>query len=244
MIITKLDKAKKMESTPESMNSILVPFIRMTNGYKGTGKDTWVRHTRGVEKKYNWAIYSNPKRFTAFPKGPSVPVTFALALKKEVKNELGLPLCFDIEKDKDRPLNIWLSDPKLYGKSFRNMVDAKAQEVAKIDKYRWCKLAFSAVEKRLDSLSIDVTDFRLNKEWAYALSVCNNVYTTRVFRKEVPIPPPFPTSIGEDPEHNLDNFQSDFLVVPYENRELQFIAAVDIFPQYTSYQYIDSLMAD
>jgi hypothetical protein len=119
------------------------------------------------------------------------------------------------------------------GKSFRRYCIERGLEMRRLNIDHWCALALKDLSP---DTRVMVTDWRFQNELRYA-GTQGPVVSVRVFRKEVPIPPP-----NEESEHSLDAVVTDYLLVPgYDlsgrpvNHEEQFQAACALFPQYRDY---------
>ncbi len=219
-----------MSIDPEMMHTPRT--VRLINGYTGTGKDTVGKHLNTGKGQYSWAIYKHPVSTIKFPRGPGYRVAFADEVKKQVKKEQNLPKSFDIEKQKNEVIKD--------GRTFRSFCIEKGCGERKRDPYHWARFAFNRFEKKGLSGMPTSTDWRFGEEHEYALSV-GDVVSMRVFRKDVPIPPV--TVPHDDPEHSLDNFTTDFLLVPKYNHLEEIAAAKALFPQYQDYHYSEDLDA-
>lgn len=203
--------------------------IRMISGYRGTGKDTICQHLNTGKGEYKWVVYHSSNREIKPFRGPGIRIAFADELKKEVVAEQNLPSTFNLEKDKEMLL------PS--GKTFRQHCIEKGCAMRAKDPSHWVRLGFRNCE--FSHATITISDWRyIIGEYNYAISM-GEVITFRVFRKDVPIPPIVnPT---DDPEHSLDHFMADYLILPKKNQEEEFKAAIKIFPQYQNYTYMCDL---
>lgn len=193
-------------------------------GYKTTGKDTFAKSLLGLDRTYKWVIYSKPngKKLFSWPR-ELFRLAFADILKQRVKEELGLPEDFDVEKRKEEVM----AD----GQTFRMHCIKKGCKMRKEDPYYWARLAFDPIQDK-EGIPV-VTDFRFPQEYDYSIKSKGEVFTFRIFRKEIPIPKI--VNPEDDPEHSLDDFETDFLVVPFENHEEHLKAAKELFPFYKEY---------
>lgn len=205
-------------------------LVRLIIGYTGTGKDTIGEHLNRGKGRYNWVIYRDPSRPIKFPWGPGFRVAFADEVKRQVKEELNLVNSFDIEKQKNEIVK--------NERTFRSFCIEKGCGERKRDPYYWCRIAFDRIEKEDLPGIPTVTDCRFYEEIDYPQSV-GEVVSIRVFRKDVPIPPV--TVPNDDPEHTLDKYRTDFLVVPKHNHEEEIDAAKKLFPQYQDYCYFEDI---
>lgn len=207
-------------------------------GYKKTGKDFLFNFLTGKlsDKNIQLAVYTtnydemsyyDMKIIQSFK--TYLRQAFADELKKEV--ELEFPLCKKDIPDSDKEKTI----PE-YEKSARTIWIEKAKIRRKEDIDYWCK----KIDHNIDSI---ITDFRYHTEFKYCFENFNKINTIRYFRKEVEIPP-FAKDIKDDSEHNLDNFTTDFLIVPFEDKEEHFRKACEIFPQYKKFGYSFQLNSD
>lgn len=199
--------------------------IRYICGYTKTGKDTITHHLNHRRGSYYWAIYTNPDNRIAFPYGSGYRLSFADQVKREVKAELNLPPSFDIERDKDNVVKD--------GRTFRSFCIEKGCGERRRDRYHWARLAFKEIDNKGLYGIPTISDWRFYEEIDYGNSFGQPI-TIRVFRQDVPIPPIVNI---DDPEHTLDNYMTDFLLVPHINYHEEFESAKQIFPQYHSYIY-------
>jgi len=202
----------------------------MICGYKRTGKDTFARDLRaGNFAGHEWTIYarrSTPaSRLTEFAGAESV--AFADALRRGVYGSLDLPSDYDYEVHKDQPIK---QDP---GVTVRDCMIALGDMGRTIDGAHWVKRALLEKPSRKGG-EIIFTDFRFPAEYYSVRDGAGiDVVVVRLFRSEIPVPP-----AGISSEHDLDAFETDFLLVRSEE---EFSRAVKIFRQYANYVQIGTL---
>ena len=203
-------------------------------GSQGTGKDTLAAQIMKLclTFTWNWKILS--------PLGAKNPftlldhcqrVSFAQQVRDEcyIDNDIDDELRWKVEEHKNEPL------PELQGRSWREILVEHAQARRAQDPDHWVNMALPKLKQNLYNL---VTDFRFLNEYQV---VCNNfsaVTTIRVFRQAVPIPQPVKEG-EEDPEHSLDDFMTDYVLIPEANFEAEREALLTVFPQYQNYVIIE-----
>lgn len=192
-------------------------MITLIAGYKRTGKDTLVKMFN-QEQPFNWLVYSNGG--DKFDPQPANRIGFADKLREEVDNILGI----NTENlDYDEFKETIVKD----GKTYRDFLieHAAVRRNENID--YWVSIAFDW--KSLTNDNICITDWRYPNELEYLKQFDNlTVRTIRLYRSEVPIPPPEVIS-----EHQLDDLLTDYLLVTSED---EFEKACSVFPQYKSYR--------
>lgn len=208
----------------------LPPRALFICGYRRTGKDTlatdisedrithrWRGYVRADGKFRN--IYSDFLRADV--------AAFHDPLWKFVRNLLGLPRDFDYEGRKDEPR------PDDFGRTIRDYMIAVGSAGRTIDRAYWVKQAFArfCVPEFLDRDATVVVcpDHRFRAEYEAAVSLGLEIVTLRVYRSAVPVPPP-----DVESEHDLDDFQTDYLLVESEE---EFVSATKVWPMYEGYVY-------
>jgi len=164
--------------------------MMMVCGFKGTGKDTFYNNS-----KNNYAVYGNSSN-KCLLLGPNyVRVGFADNVKKEVNDIYDL---FDPNKD----------DIIFENTTYRDLLIAHAKNKKKEDINYWVKKSYDWKKRN----NVMITDFRFLHEYDYLVKLGHEPVTIRLFRSEVTVP----TDISE---RSLDNFLTDFLVVPLLNHD-------------------------
>lgn len=224
--------------------------ISMICGYKRTGKDTFVNYvTSGIKDTAQYSIYAENKHIDDSDEKDSfyrmekqeikvsqkevidfsggVRMAFADTLKDEVRKRYSIPCSFDESIDKETPL--------FDGKSFRDLCIEIANERRLTDHTYWSKKAFLNRSKNTKKLL--VSDFRFFDELLYMCSTGNTIKTYRIFRSEISIPKILLEV--QDPEHSLDNFRTDYLIVIKNNSKEEFKKAKEVFPNlYNTYIHV------
>ena len=114
--------------------------------------------------------------------------------------------------------------------TFRYFCICIAEDARKMEPTFWAK---KVCRRAIHGLNYNYTDFRKMEELIEAIKTHDVVYTTRIYRSSVPIPPN--TAISE---HDLHNFKTDFLVL---TSFLDFNAAVELYPQYKKFKLLSVL---
>lgn len=101
----------------------------------------------------------------------------------------------------------------------------------------WCKAAFKSIDAATN-INYVITDWRFHNEAKYTIDNYKQVLTIRIYRSDVPEPSP-----DIQCEHDLDNYCTDFLLVPgfaeqnHDDDIKEFEKAIEKFPQYKGYIY-------
>ena len=214
--------------------------IYMICGYKRTGKDTFVNYVTSevnkdtpqysiyAEKKYIDDFYQkdgfyhiekqNTTQKEVFDFSGGSRMAFADSLKQEVRKIHNIPSSFDE--------NLYKETPLFDGKSFRDLCIEIANQRRLCDHNYWSRKAY--VDRPKDVKKLLVSDFRFFDELLYMCSTGNLIKTFRIFRSEVPIPEPLLEV--QDPEHSLDNFRTDYLILAKDKSDDEFKKAKEVFP--------------
>jgi hypothetical protein len=144
-------------------------------------------------------------------------------------------------------------------KSIRQHYIDYGQAARRKDPSIWIRPVIEAIECKkfyypgLQKGTIDViSDWQFENELVdrqYCNEYCNegsksvyepkeNIITIRLHRKDVAVPEPLADQ-STDPEHNLDNFVTDYLFIPPGEEEAKL--ALERFPQYNNYKPMLSL---
>ena len=143
-------------------------------------------------------------------------ISFAQPLKDDIHKMLGMS-DYDVESIKD---DIVPGTTK----TLRDYYIEHGANMRRKDIDYWCKQGLEIAN--LTTIKVcDFTDTRFQNEIQY----CSPCITTRLFRREVPIPDYHIVS-----EHSLDTYKTDFLLV---NSISSLIYAYIKFPQYLRYSY-------
>lgn len=204
-----------------------------TIAYCRTGKDTFLRILAGgkVFKQFRWRVYRSPNRSNAsltYKNGSTIynRIAFADSLKREASDKYGIPL-FIPDSDKDIKQFKHYKTGELV--SARDIYIEWGKIRRAEDPDYWCRDALSSI-KLIEDVAYVITDCRFTNEIDYTCKHFSDVVTVRLYCSDVPEPP-----LDIESEHNLDNYQTDLLLLPDEV-EGEFDRAVKRFPQYQGYQ--------
>jgi len=201
-------------------------------GYRGTGKDTLYKQFIN-QLEFNWIILKHPKINKRFIIKPSGQLSFAAKLKQEVLTYLGLPSSFDIEQFKNNTLqtieqvtglfiNVDIDKTRTLRDYFIDYGETKRLQYP----YHWCQQTLENINPKDDYM---ITDWRFKAEYDFINNLGYPINTIRVYRHDVHIPPLISS------EHDLDYFQTDFVLIPRFNYELEIKSLLNVFPQYQDY---------
>lgn len=212
-------------------------------GYKRTGKDTLFDILNNKNTTDKWLVYSKDHSNFCFPNIKKH--TIALEIKRYAHDYLGIEdknyddikdsvAVSNIPKVKDRKLHFITQEeidsylPKNPNSVLRDWYIAFGScYIQNRSKYYWCE----QVKFEGDN-QVGISDFRYAFEYFY-FSQKYDVLTVRLYRSNVPEP-----AANIITEHDLDNFETDYLLVPDQD---DFNLAVEKFPQYQDYQLIGEL---
>lgn len=172
-------------------------IVLMLSGYKRSGKDSFYQTLTG-KNNYRWKI---TKKFESLPdihdiSSPTLRRAFADIIKKELNIN---------EDTKD------MYDETI-GMTPRDQCILYAREKKSNNQDYFCqRLLVDMLED--DKLYI-ITDFRYPNEYTFMKQRFKYVYTMRISRDGVPVP-----DLSIESEHQLDNFEFDYLVESSENSE-------------------------
>lgn len=194
-------------------------------GYRGTGKDTFVDEI--LFREENWCIYG--KEGSNYEEVYKMRSRLGLAdsVKKQVAQQLGLPFSISqVDKLKDVMV--------ISGKKLREWINEYTTKKAMEDKFYWEKMAMKLVEEdRENDNEYIISDFRYRRTYEFFSDNKGGVLTARLFRADNNIP-----DKKEKTEHILDDFTTDFLLVPRENSEEHFNKCIKILSQYNDYKLL------
>lgn len=212
-------------------------LVHLICGYKGgTGKDDLHLFLKNggdkLSRKYliffrgspsappSHSSYTSPSPWDHFLR--RTRLSFASPLKEIVHRNLDLP-----EEKGINPLLKNIHIPWI-GCSLREMyiMTARREKMINGDDYFANLLAKEVVDTSSDHI-YDITDFRFPEELEVMKMKKFNVVTTRVFRSSVKVP-----DINDVTERSLDNFTTDYLVIPEEE---DIGEALRMFPQYEGF---------
>jgi hypothetical protein len=201
-------------------------------GFMGSGKDTFFRHLKQTENKYNYVVYAHPSDPTAFDFSRAVErIGFADQLKQDVHRHLKLehlaPDAYEHCKNTklcQEPSVSWATESKTLREYYRLYGELKRKE----DPDYWIKILAETLDAKPEVQWV-VTDFRFPNEAKFG----KGTITARVFRGDVPIPASHITS-----ERALDQFLTTFLILSgdTEMAKKEFQSCVSFFPQYRGFQ--------
>lgn len=226
--------------------------IYLICGYKGTGKDTLYKYIREKRKDIShlygiktlsYAVLSTKdNKFDLNKYYDTSRISFADLLKEEVIEIYSIPEIYNTDDSKDIPITEFEIDNELDTKmkgmdlespySFRDFCIYHAKIRRDEDSEYWIK---KSLVNFTDYCNNMVTDFRYPNEEQYLKSLEDvNVITIRVFRSCIEIPPQNMIS-----EHQLDDFTTDYVLVPYKNTKHEIEKLKEKFPQYADYEIIE-----
>lgn len=189
-------------------------MIHLVCGYKRTGKDTLVKMFNN-EELFNWVVYSKGEPLNIIRVDR---VGFADKLREEVNQVLNIREDIDYDTFKE----VVVQD----GKTYRDILIEYAAYRRNQDPDYWVKQVLHKFEPNKNYM---VTDWRYPNE-VTCLRQMGFVTTIRVYRSEVPTPPPEVIS-----EHALDNESTDFLLISLNDN---FEDVCKKFPQYKGYRRV------
>lgn len=212
-------------------------------GFLRVGKDCFIEDLKNNKLKQcrnpdeaKWIVYCKFENFIILDLLSSPEIkrySFADALKIKTHDFLKLKGCssntFDEVKETAEFQNP--SNP-LERKTVRNFYIDVGQEERKKDPNVWTRIVHDEIDKDLTNQKNTtpiISDFRFKNE----ILRPTQTTTIRLFRKKVPIPD-FAKSLDVDSEHNLDDFETDYLLLPPGQEE--FKAAIGFFPRYANFK--------
>lgn len=186
----------------------------MVCGWRRSGKDSFF-------EKYTWLVYS---KHLYYPFDNLTKVSIAANLKKYTHTYLQIEdKNYDDIKDTALIKNLTDCAPDEFANAtLRDMYIMISQRFLADNPMYWC-------EQIEIKNNIGISDFRRIDEYKFFSKKCN-VFTARLFRSVVPEP-----DAAAPMEHELDDFTTDYLLVP---NEADFDIALKRFPQYAGYQMI------
>ncbi len=196
--------------------------ILMNCGYKRTGKDTLKDILDGNNvNKYKFFVYGTHEKNMVDIRKQYTKLSFAEPLKSEVHRIFNIP--FEIN-DVNKDIKMFkLPNEQIV--SARDLYQIWGEHKKTHDMNHWAKL----LKNKIKDENYYISDWRFINEYVFMKNIDADIITTRIFRNSVKIP-----KYENKSEHELDNFTTDFLIV---SDELDFQAAIRVFPQYSNYTY-------
>ena len=188
-------------------------------GFRGTGKDTFYNNL--IEGKLNNYVFYSQQDKKLTLKSNYTRVAFADNVKKEVN------ILYNTKYNINSSIN---KDSIIYENvTYRDLLIKHALFRKEKDINYWVKHACNWKKCQ----NIMITDFRFPHEHDYIISHGYKPLTIRLFRSEVIIP-------THESERALDDFTTDFLVLPRQNHSHEYNKVISIFPQYKSFKTLVS----
>ncbi len=200
--------------------------IGLICGYRKTGKDGLYSILTGstLEERFQWRVYRNGSS-SDLKSEQYIRISFADRLKVEASSIYNIP---EIISDEDKDIKQFIHYKTGELVSARDIYIEHGTYRRNQDIDYWCKKACESIDNSSETLYL-VTDWRFNNEVEYMSKFSQNLFTMRLYRSDVPEP-----DIHIASEHNLDNYQTDLLLLP-DNYPDEFQKAIKRFPQYTLY---------
>ena len=212
------------------------PLALYIAGYRRSGKDEIGAGIISGSCRHSWCVYADDKShvhattFARFRGARSV--AFADAIRRETRRTLGLRPDYDLDTRKDVE--------SIAGKLVRDHLIEMGSRGRHQDPGMWTRIAIMpsflpklSPSTATDTLAVVCTDWRFENEYKTAASAGVVIVTLRVYRSNVPIPPP---EVGS--EHDLDSWSTTYLVVPDES---DFAQARQMWPFYARYTMVGTL---
>jgi len=211
------------------------PLAMYIAGYRRSGKDEVGAGIVSGSFRHSWCVYADDRShvhattFARFRGARSV--AFADAIRKEARRILGLRPDYDLDTRKDVEC--------IAGKLVRDHLIEVGIRGRQRDPGMWTRIAIlpsfvpRCTSTTTDPLAVVCTDWRFEIEYRTALSAGVQMVTLRVYRSNVPVPPP---EVGS--EHDLDSWPTTYLVVPDER---DFTQARAVWPFYARYTMVGTL---
>ncbi len=226
----------------------MFPSFALT-AWKGTGKDTFFQElttlrlsTSAPETDAKWVVYYSPstRRLHALKALFDSCVAkqrfaFADALKVETHNYLRLKNCPANAFENVKEIALFQAYPATEFKTMRTFYKERAQYARALDPLTWTRIVHSQIEQERKSHEfIDViTDWRFENELLKRHDAKRQPLTIRLHRKDALVPD-FALAGEEESEHALDDFTTDFLLIPPGREEYEI--AMSHFPQYMHFK--------
>lgn len=215
--------------------------IIFVTGYKRVGKDTFYDFLSGKidsGKQYSYNVYCNPEQKSSvnilrkYMNNEISRFAFADELKREVLQRFDVSVT-DSNKDQEISNN-FLRSEKL--KTNRDLLKFWGSFRKNSNANYWSQCVLDKIRSKNPSYPL-ITDWRYLDEYLYfrEMNPQTQIVTIRLFRADNPIPPKADIS-----EHDLDDFETDVLLVPSEK---DFDIATEIFPFMRNYQ-LSGIMRD
>lgn len=202
--------------------------ITLICGYRTHGKDFFFKKLDNKVNNKFICLYQDEKKLNHFKKLKNHKrIAFADCLKQDLEK------IDKIEENKDKKVyrkninNDYIIDinPEFSG---RDIYIDYAKSMKEKDINYWVKRAIFNLDINCSNI---ITDWRFQHEYDYMIENSKNILTIRIFNFEKVIP-----CKNVESEHDLDNFSTDFLIIPFEQIEnLENI--YKIFPNYSEYKF-------
>lgn len=206
-----------------------MPIFVLVSGWKTSGKDTVCMSLQSGTFKHEWCVFvpqeagtGNTKDFEWLEANAlCAPIErFAKTIRVLLATRFKLPADYDWDAKKDVDV--------FDGKLLREHMKELGSYGRTIEPGYWAKMLLKQYKHTNKNIKVVlVADNRFLDE-IDACKRVTEVYTVRVFREDVPVPP-----LTDRTEHGLDNCLADFLLVPTMQ---QFQKLCQILPGYSKYQ--------
>ena len=200
-------------------------MLTLITGFSGSGKTTLPKLFNG-QLYWNYLIFSDPKRNLKLNMHPVTPLSIAKEIRREVMQDISF------EKDLENNERYeYLKDTVVLGTNmtYRDILEMHAEMKIQVDPYHFIRNVFEN-QKNYPFSNIMITDWRYPKEYDFCQRGLRlEPRTIRIFRRNTKLSP-------HKSEKALDNYLTDFLLIPMKGFKQEFKEAVKMFPQYADYR--------
>ena len=198
-------------------------MLTLVAGASKSGKTT-LPFLYNSKKPWNYAVYS-----ANINKNLIVSRTHELKIAKSVRKELDIETNYN-EKEYEKIKDEQICNPYTY----RDLLENHSYYQRRRNPFYFIEKCYRKNLCGNETMNIMITDFRFPEEFKFLKGKGFDPVTVRIFRnvKEISTKK-FPEY---DSEHGLDDFLTDFLLLPINSCESDFKKAVSKYPQYSHFK--------
>lgn len=208
----------------------------MICGYKKTGKDTLAQYlSEDIHNRWgSFIILANPRLDSVTPVWKYITPghwrrdSFADEIRREIEtcypamvSAIRIAHGHDYDRIKEIKYDC-PTDQSLHGKSIRDLMLYIGRRTPDVNPDRWVEIVSDRIQE--SGKHTVISDFRFPNEYEF-MKTRFSVTTVRIFRMDVEVPP-----MDHPAEHDLDNFPTDYVLVPLINWPFQVKRLLEVFP--------------
>ena len=207
-------------------------MLTLVTGLSNSGKTTLPK-LFNKKLPWNYAVYSKEQILLTTPVHE---IKISKAVRKEVIGRINKNLEKDLNDDKyyEKSKDKIVLSSQIGESTYRELLETAVREKRKTDLFYYIRHCYDSSINGNNTSNLMITDFRYPEEEKFLSDLGFHITTIRIFRQV----PTLEEKYGKrfDSEHGLDNFLTDFLLVPLNNYEENFREATSVYKQYKKYK--------